>query len=55
MIRINLKLLNALKVLEHELDTHFLLSEDIDEKTLDIILKLYVSLINKSAYKERRL
>lgn len=53
MIRINLKLLNALKDIENELHTHFLLSEDIDEKTIDIIIKLYVSLIKKRAYKER--
>ena len=52
MLRINLKLLNAVKLLENELNTKLSLSKEIDNETIEIILKLYVSLIKKKAYKE---
>ena len=49
-ININMKILKALEAIEGKLKVQFDLSERIDEEVIEIILQLYVSIINNKAY-----
>lgn len=49
-ITINMEILKALEAIEEKLNVQFDLSEKIDEEVIEIILKLYVSIINDKAY-----